>query len=644
MRHTRLFIALFAITALSISACTRVEVEDTTNHRLVNKTFSAAFDETPQTLAVLGSDHKTSEWVAGDFVAVYDDVDPSTPHKFTAKTSGATATFEGVVNAGATKFYAVYPYDACVTFDNSNERFTVQIPQVQYAVKDGFDPRANVAAAYSENDEALLFRLVNGLVKFTVSYDNIVMAQLENTSRYMTGYYTFDVQSAESGKIANVGDGNLSETYTSYRYKNVSLKNEDGSPLENGASYYIVTRQSSNSNPYVSPKVSLISADAKMASKSSENGLVVARKSIINLGSLNGLTFSTSRYGAYMAGLDIDIAGTKYNISTHGNATLLSASGADNTELHSILRSIPGVFFLESDGHNFTTTTNSLSATGDHVIIANSTNVTFKPAKAINLTEGSLVMKGIDIDATGFASNIISNGAYVSDPTALVFEDCSFIGLGKQIFNTNSNAINHGINKVVFNRCKIEFTSAVGGLINIGKSATSVSAWKELVFTNNIVYSKTGANLAGKILNCEAAYSSAGDSEMNLKIENCVFHNIAHNGSLFSFPSFAKINIKGVLQFASDGTNVGGDFISRLFLSNSAQHANSSVSNFAVYGALTNGTTPSTDYWTLCNAADRIGGITNDVTVLDTYPFASATPLSDGFTLIDTYKSLYGPQ
>ena len=646
MRNTGFIVAAFAALTAAFAACTSTELDVVVpDGTLTKKTFEAIMGDAPGSKTTLNANGKTIEWKAGDFIAVYDDVDPTTPHKFTALSNGTTSSFEGEVNTGSTKFYAVYPYDACVTFDSANERFTVQIPQVQYAVKDGYDPRANVAAAYVEGtvDDKLYFKLVNGLLKFTVDYDNIVGVQIENTSRCMSGYYTFDVLSAESAKIANVGDSNLEAGYKSSRYKNIMLKNEDGSPLEQGATYYIVSRQSSADNPYVSPSVSLISSSAQVAVKSSANGLVVARKSVVNLGEFASLSFETSRYAAYQAGFDVEVAGNVYNISTNGSASLLNASG-DDFDIRSTMIGASGVFFLKSDGHNFIngTPSNSYNSSGDIVLIADSDNVTYRIEKAMNITQGSLVMKGIDIDATGFTSNIFSNGSYVSDPTALIFEDCTFKGLEKQIFNTNSSQYNHGINKVIFNGCQIEFAAAVGGVININKNATSVSAWKEFVFTNNIVYSSTGSNLLSKILNCAAKYTAAGDSVLKLRIENSIFYNIANNGSLFTFPSYSKITVDKVLQFVVDDTNVGGDSgISKLFKSDSAQHSDSSASNFGVYGTLTGG---DTNTFVLCDSGDRIGGITNTVTTLADYPFVSATPLTGGFALIPAYASTYGPQ
>ena len=633
------FVAMAGIMLCSCEAEPAVETLNTSDN-LVAKEFTASMD--PETKALLGGDGKSVSWKAGDKIAVYDNIDPSVAHIFTAQSAGARVNFSGSVASGATRFYAVYPAEAAVSFDSANERFTVQIPEIQYAVEGSFDPRGCVAGAYLEDaggdPDGLYFKLVNGLLKFSVDYDDVLSVTISNTSRNMSGYYTFDVLSAESAKIANVSESNLADAYKPYRYKDVTLRNEDGTPLTKGAVYYIVSRQSSNSNPFVAPSVSIIREGALVGNKNYTSDLVVARKAVRNFGEFSGLVFSTSRYAAYQLGSDITVAGKTYNIATDGDATLLEADGADYN-IRPAFIGASGIYFLKSDGHNFVNgaTGSSFNLTGDIVLIADGDNVTYQVDKVLNISSGSLVMKGIDIIHGTTPTNLFSNGSFASTPTLLAFEDCNFRNLSMKIFEPVSGANTHGIKKVYVKDCTIGVTSGLL-LFNVQKASTSVAEWEDFVFKNNVVYSTTGSSTTTKILQCSS--SSAKDAVLNLDVENCTLYNIAHNGSIFNFPKFKTVLISGVLHFVADGTDPGGN--SKLFssvLDAALLNHTGSVTNYGFYGTLS-----GTYEARVCDSKDRIGGVTNAVTTLDTYPFVSATPLTEGFELISKYKSLYGPQ
>lgn len=103
-------------------------------------------------------------WNAGDKIAVFDNVNPGTAHEFEASTTGANVKFYGEVSAGATEFYAVYPYTSSASI--SDGKITVSLPEAQVAAAGQVDPAAMYAVAHTKNS-SLDFKQVEALMSLT---------------------------------------------------------------------------------------------------------------------------------------------------------------------------------------------------------------------------------------------------------------------------------------------------------------------------------------------------------------------------------------------------------------------------------------------------------------------------------------------
>lgn len=113
----------------------------------------------------------TVNWTSDDEIAVFDNV--NYPNKFTATSvEGSSAVFEGLVGAGTTDFYAVYPHSSAKGIDASN--ITVSLPGAQTSAVGTFAEEHNISVAHGvkipgeESVEGIKFDNVCGLIQFTV--------------------------------------------------------------------------------------------------------------------------------------------------------------------------------------------------------------------------------------------------------------------------------------------------------------------------------------------------------------------------------------------------------------------------------------------------------------------------------------------
>lgn len=113
----------------------------------------------------------TVNWTSDDEIAVFDNV--NYPNKFTATSvEGSSAVFEGLVGAGTTDFYAVYPHSSAKGIDASN--ITVSLPGAQTSAAGTFAEEHNISVAHGvktpgeESVEGIKFDNVCGLIQFTV--------------------------------------------------------------------------------------------------------------------------------------------------------------------------------------------------------------------------------------------------------------------------------------------------------------------------------------------------------------------------------------------------------------------------------------------------------------------------------------------
>jgi hypothetical protein len=625
---------VFAMTACNVIEVERDEPVDNTPAKevvLVPMTFSAScsydgVDEDDPTRTVLdGFDIK---WKAGDKIAVFDNIDPSSPHEFEADSDGASTTFTGMAAAGATKFFAVYPYSAAdnCSADDSGDYvgyMNVNIPDVQRPVAGSFDPAAAVVVAYSGSvDNTFNFKVPFALVKFKVDYDDVFSVSFSSGKR-MTGSLKTNLKA--NGSIGT-GDGDGT------KYTTLTIKNDDNSPLVKGETYYAVMRYRTDANSYTSFTATLGNTACGYATKVASSDVGLARKTINNLGTFTGLAFTTDRYRGYQDGLDVVIAGNTYNVSTDGDATLLADAGVFNS-------STSGVVFVAADAS--ITNTSEATITGNVILASNDlahpATYTGTSGKSIILKSGSLVMDNMIVDL-----NAMESGQFMTKKdnegnfSSLTLYQCDFKNIKRYIYSPNSSYLNNGIETITVNGCRFATPVAVQ-LFAVNSAATTLAGYGLFTFTNNVVYSTTGEPLQTYIFSTSATGVSEVTAKQDLVMDNNLFYNVAASSGIFRTYYVNSAYIRNNVLWAKDGS-YGSNI--KLFGLNLETAKASSVftgasSNNYCFGDL------GTKSWTISDSKYR-GPLTN-VTTLDETPIESFNASTGVFELKAAYTT-YGPQ
>lgn len=118
------------------------------------------------------SKEKNVQWLDTDQIAVFDGVSNNTFSVKEGSNTGASAVFEGTIDAGATTLYAVYPASAAVALDGSD--LSVAVPSAQVIPSEGcVDPAALVSVASAARGSAMSFSQVCGLLRISFTAEDI---------------------------------------------------------------------------------------------------------------------------------------------------------------------------------------------------------------------------------------------------------------------------------------------------------------------------------------------------------------------------------------------------------------------------------------------------------------------------------------
>lgn len=627
--------------ALAMTACNVIEVEknepvDNTPAKevvLVPMTFSASYsydgvDDDESTRTVL--DGLSIKWKAGDRIAIFDDVDPSTPHEFIAASDGASTSFTGSVSAGAVKFFAVYPYTAAIDCDANDSgdyvgQMNVNIPSVQTPVEGSFDPAAAVLAAYSNDvDKTFHFKVPFALAKFTVNYDNVYSVSF-SSGKNMTGSLHINLKA--NGSIGT-GDGTNGD-----KLKTLTIRNADNTPLTKGATYYAVMRYRVDGNSYTDFTATVGNTDCGYATKTASAAVPMARATINNLGAFSGMTFTTSRYTGYQDGLDITIAGEIYNKATNGAARLLANS-------YVVKNGDTGVLFVEASAS--VSNTSEYTINGDVVLASNDPDrpatYTGTSGKSLLVKSGSLVMDNMKVNMAAMTSGqFFAKKDNDGNFSSLTLWQCDFSNVARPIYAPNSSYLNNGIEDILINGCRFGTTANVQ-LFSIGSGATTLAGYKTFTFTNNVLYSTGDAQTTTYVFYTTASKIAESTCVQDLIMDNNLFYNVPNGNGLFRTHYLKSVYIRNNVLWAQDGSYSSNSkmFKTNLTVASAAGGAfeGASSDNYC-YGSL------GEKSWTISDADCR-GPLTN-VTTLDANPIASFITSTGEFELIPAYAS-YGPQ
>src|SRR5574344_211360 len=582
---TTLIMLAAIATAFSCSKESATTENETVN--MTPMTFSVN-EEDGETKTALGSDNLSGNWTAGDKIAIFDNVS-NTPLSFDVDATHNSAS--GSVTSSSTTFYAIYPYDAAATISGSV--ITTTIPTTQYAVAGGFAEEANVSVAYTTSTEkSFTFHNVCALVKFTVAADNVKSVTLRGKpTDKIAGKVSINYN---SGVPTTTVDATNGSAY-------VTLKNSDNSVLTNGATYYIAVAPGTLASGM---SLTYTMSDGSSIIKASGNSVTFARNIIKNLGSISGAAAS-DLYTSYQAGTAVSIAGTNYDKTTNGPATLINASS--NVDLYSLISGKEGVYFL--NGSFVTNTTNSVIFTKDLYLISDDPT---NPASISDVANGkNCVIRNANLGMKNIVLNLsysyfLNNTGATTNVKSIHIDGCT-ITTAKPILNASS-VLTIGVNSIIVQNSKIKVTATVQ-LFTVG-ICTGMENFKELIFKNNIMFASSSLNCqvfnyADKTATSEPNTQTATDwSNNTLSLNNNIFYNITSANGLMRQWQVSSLNIGGNVYYApNSGTTASRSY----YLFSSSQDKTKIINTGDIY--FNNG---STNTWFYSgNGYGQPTGVTN---------------------------------
>lgn len=176
------FVAVLALMTISCSqGFEEQDIMPDVSENLVTMTITV---EGEATRTFVGQDGKSICWHEEDKIAIFEGTSSSnkTIREFTVvpgSVNGKRATFVGEVSESATKFFAIYPYEAVVE-RSGGTYFNVDMPAVQQ-LKDGNNVAdgAIVSIAYFTNTEtSFSFNTAVGFLQLNLTFDDITSVEV----------------------------------------------------------------------------------------------------------------------------------------------------------------------------------------------------------------------------------------------------------------------------------------------------------------------------------------------------------------------------------------------------------------------------------------------------------------------------------
>ena len=285
MRINRLTLRAAAATAalLLAASCAQEELDNYVPEktgRTVTYTATIGSDDA-DTKAALGTNENgkpQTVWSAGDKITVHNG-EQGFEFETDAAEGSASAEFSytGDDFSAENGVIAVYPsgdYSAKL----SKKTVNVEIPTVQTATANSYDPAAAVCVAYS-TDNHLRFKNVTAMLKFTVGTENIKSVVFEGLDgEAITG--GVDVEMDDEGGIAEVACAPKEQDDFS-----VELVAPEGEMLQKGTTYYVaIAPQTFEKGFNISFR--FVTNGAKYPALEYVQSRTISRNVILNLGEL----------------------------------------------------------------------------------------------------------------------------------------------------------------------------------------------------------------------------------------------------------------------------------------------------------------------------------------------------------------------
>ncbi len=205
----KIYILLCALAALAAASCTEKEDFAPAGEK-VTREFTTVLTKT-----TLHTDGATVYWEDTDAISIFDGVSNNQfdIQGYDNGSPSASATFSGTVDAGATSFYAVYPYAAGNALAGST--LTAEVPAAQTLKAGSFQSGAAVAVAYTTGN-SLTFHQATAILQVTLDTDMNNVESIEfsgNNDEYVAGAFSVAMNTS-TGAITSVTPGTESKKVT----------------------------------------------------------------------------------------------------------------------------------------------------------------------------------------------------------------------------------------------------------------------------------------------------------------------------------------------------------------------------------------------------------------------------------------------
>lgn len=203
----RLMVAAFAVVAAT--ACSQFEEQDALpsgDENLVAMTISVGGEPTR---TFISEDGNSLNWCENDKIAIFDGVGKREFTIVEGSIEGGYAEFEGLVDAGATKFFAVYPYEAAGEYDAQAGTVTAAAATAQQLAGENVADGAILSVAQFEKGvESFDFKTAVGYFRVDVTFDDITSIIVKGAN--IAGTATFNA----AGEVQSISEGANQVTLT----------------------------------------------------------------------------------------------------------------------------------------------------------------------------------------------------------------------------------------------------------------------------------------------------------------------------------------------------------------------------------------------------------------------------------------------
>ena len=282
------FAAAFAIVAAAACSKELSSTDDVNfeNQPKVQMTFTASIGSDVKTKTALNN--KLLEWTAGDKITLYGNGDYNKPDGYNKHKGYCTIEESSISNdktsaafignvASSSDYCALYPAEGWTVNNMVDYKYEFKGFADQKAVRNSFDPSKHVMVAGHVDGTKISFMNVCALAKVTIATDLVYSVKIDGTDiagGSIGGPFGWKINKSKSEYAA----------ITSNKIHTITLKNENGAPLENGATYYIVLPACTISNYSVSV------CDQNgfvIGSKAKASDFIVERSKIYDMGTFD---------------------------------------------------------------------------------------------------------------------------------------------------------------------------------------------------------------------------------------------------------------------------------------------------------------------------------------------------------------------